>query len=79
MHLREEARFRLAIENDASAALALARENWKVQREPADLRILAAAARATGDASARKTVADWRASTRIEDTALVALAAEAAQ
>jgi tetratricopeptide (TPR) repeat protein len=79
LHLREEARFRLVIENDPPAALALAKENWKVQREPADLHILAAAARATGDAAARKTVADWLASTRIEDAALVAFAAEPAR
>jgi Tfp pilus assembly protein PilF len=75
LHLREEARFRLDIDNNAPAALALAKENWKVQREPADLRILAAAARATGDAAAQKTVADWLVATRIEDTALAALSA----
>ena len=79
LHLREEARFRLVIEKDSSAALALAKQNWKVQREPADLRILAAAARASGDAAARKTVADWLAATRIEDATLVALATEPAR
>jgi predicted Zn-dependent protease len=46
MHRREEARFRLHIEHDAKRALALARDNWAVQREPADLRILGEAARA---------------------------------
>jgi predicted Zn-dependent protease len=45
-HRREEARFRLAIEGDAKAALALARANFDVQREPADLRVLMEAARA---------------------------------
>ena len=45
-HRREEARFRLVIENDPKAALALACDNWTVQREPADLRILVDAARA---------------------------------
>jgi len=49
LHRREEARFRLAIENDAPGALALARDNWTVQREPADLRILIEAARAAGE------------------------------
>ncbi|HTI45069.1 MAG TPA: hypothetical protein VMB76_00830 [Casimicrobiaceae bacterium] len=48
VHRREEARFRLTIEHDAAGALALARDNWKVQREPADLRILQEAARAAG-------------------------------
>ncbi|HEY2815966.1 MAG TPA: hypothetical protein VGK44_02415 [Casimicrobiaceae bacterium] len=49
LHRREEARFRLAIENDATGALALARANWNVQREPADLRVLVEAARAAGE------------------------------
>ena len=79
LHLREEARFRLEIEGDVAAALALAKANWAVQREPADLRILAATARARGDASAMKTVQDWVAATRIEDIAIVALAGGPAQ
>jgi hypothetical protein len=39
-HLREQARFALAIERDPHAALALARENWQTQREAADARLL---------------------------------------
>ncbi len=76
LHMREEARFLLEIADDAPAALALAKENWKVQREPADLRILAAAANANvgNDGGATKIVADWLASTHIEDAALVAFA-----
>ena len=74
VHLREEARFRLDVENDIPAALILAKANWNVQREPADLRILAAAARASGENDARRTVTDWLASTRLEDVAVVALA-----
>jgi Tfp pilus assembly protein PilF len=73
LHLREEARFRLEIESDTAVALALATANWKVQREPADLRILAAAAQASGDAAAMSAVSQWVATTRIEDVALVAL------
>ena len=46
LHRREEARFRLAIENDPEGAVALARANWEVQREPADQRILDEAERA---------------------------------
>ena len=72
VHLREEARFRLDVENDIPAALILAKANWNVQREPADLRILAAAARASGENDARRTVTDWLASTRLEDVAVVA-------
>ena len=66
-HRREEARFRLAIEGDAGAALALARDNWAVQREPADLRILIDAATAAGDAAALKVAAGWVAAHRIGD------------
>jgi len=72
VHLREEARFRLDVENDIPAALALAKANWNVQREPADLRILAAAARASGESDARRLVTEWLASTRLEDVTVVA-------
>ena len=74
LHLREEARFRLDVEDDPKAAVTLALANWNVQREPADLRILAAAARASGDGEAGKVVTAWLASTHIEDAAVVALA-----
>jgi hypothetical protein len=72
LHQREEARFRLAIEGNTQGALALARENWSVQREPADLRILAEAARAANDAGAQKIVDDWIAATCLTDVTLVA-------
>jgi predicted Zn-dependent protease len=73
LHLREQARFALEIDDDAVAALALARRNWSLQREPADLRILAAAARAADDRSALKDVEDWLAATRLEDATVHAL------
>jgi hypothetical protein len=41
IHLREEARFALEVEGDVEAALRLARENFAVQREAADARLLA--------------------------------------
>ena len=69
LHRREEARFRLAIENDARAALALARENWSVQREPADLRVLREAAHAAGDAAMIRMVDNWMATNRLHDVA----------
>jgi tetratricopeptide (TPR) repeat protein len=71
LHRREEARFRLIVERDANAALILARENWSVQREPSDLRILIEAARAAGDADALKVASDWVAATHLEDAAIV--------
>ncbi|HEV7414192.1 MAG TPA: tetratricopeptide repeat protein [Casimicrobiaceae bacterium] len=61
LHEREEARYLLMIENDAAGSLRLARENWQVQREPADLRILSEAASAAGDAGALREVAEWTA------------------
>ncbi len=73
VHRREEARFQWALNNDAQTALRLARENWNVQREPADLRILAEAARATGDAQAQETVRMWLAASGLEYPAVAAL------
>src|SRR4029077_19086041 len=72
-HRREEARFQLALNGDAQAALRLARENWNVQREPADLRVLAEAAAATGDPGAREAVRQWLAQTGLEYPAVAAL------
>jgi tetratricopeptide (TPR) repeat protein len=73
-HRREEARFRLSIENDPKAALSLAVENWRVQREPADLRILIEAAREVRDAGALSLARDWIDAHHLEDRmALAAL------
>src|SRR5262249_54981455 len=41
VHLREEARYALELQGDVRGSLALSRENWQVQKEPADLLILA--------------------------------------
>jgi len=67
VHLREEARFTLHILGDARQALQLANENWVVQKEVADVRILLEAALATPDASALATVKAWLRSSRLED------------
>jgi hypothetical protein len=74
-HQRDNARFELALAGDPRKALALALENWKVQREPADLRILAEAAAATGDAAALGIVNQWLAETGLEYPAVAALVA----
>ncbi len=73
VHERENARFELVLRNDASSALRYALGNWKVQREAADIRILAETAVATNDAAALATVRDWIAKTGYEDVALGAL------
>ncbi len=59
LHRREEALIALAIDNDPARAVALARANFDVQREPADARVLAAAGRAARDAAALRVVEDW--------------------
>ena len=70
LHKREEARYLLTLENDAAGSLRLARENWQVQREPADLRILSEAASAAGDAATQREVAAWTAATGLQYAAL---------
>jgi len=48
VHRREEARYALEVEDDPARALTLARANFAMQKEPADARLLADAARAAG-------------------------------
>jgi Tfp pilus assembly protein PilF len=74
VHQRENARFELALRGDPRRALALARDNWKVQREPSDLLVLAQAANAAGDAATMAAVKQWLADTGIEYPAAAALA-----
>ncbi len=73
LHRREEARFALEIAKNSARALALARENWNVQRESADLRILLSAAKAAGDTAALREAGDWVRAHRLEDAAVAAL------
>lgn len=74
VHQKEESRFALQLLGDAPRALALARENYAVQREPSDARILLEAALATRQAEAATPVRDWMKSSRIESVVLQALA-----
>lgn len=69
LHAREAAVFALE-QGDAAAALRLARENWAVQREPADLRVLARAARAANDRIAIEEVRAWIKRTGLDDARL---------
>ncbi len=66
LHAREAALFALE-QGDHVAALKLARKNWNDQREPADLRLLASAARAAHDAAALADVRDWLKRTGLRD------------
>lgn len=70
VHLREEARFALHLLNRPPDALALAQQNWQVQKEPADARILLEAALAAGDRATAQAIARWVRENRLEDVAL---------
>lgn len=67
LHQQEEARFELALKRNARRAVELAAENWKVQREPRDARILLEAALAAGRPEAAQGALDWLRETGFED------------
>lgn len=73
IHQREEARFTLHLLGDARDALRLAAENWQVQREPQDARILLEAALAAGVPARAAGVLRWLEKTGLEDQAIAAL------
>ena len=73
-HQREQARFALEVQFDPARALALARSNFGVQREPADARILLECAIAAGDAQAAQPALDWLHETGIDAPQLLLLA-----
>lgn len=70
VHLREEARFALEVRRDPAAALVLALDNWRVQKEPADARIALEAAAAARDPAAVRGIVDWLDGTRLESVVL---------
>ena len=76
VHQQEEARFELRTRRDPKKALALAQENWKVQREPRDARIFLEAAIASKNAAAAQPVLDWLKASGIEDPTLRQLGAQ---
>ncbi len=67
VHVREEARFTLALLHNAERALPLAQTNWNVQREPADARILLESALAAKNPPAAQPVLEWMKRNRVED------------
>lgn len=78
VHRREQAMFELHLQAHPQAALRLAQQNWQVQREPADARILLQSALAAGQPQAAAEVLDWMQRSGIEDRRLQALAAQLA-
>ncbi len=72
LHLREEARYRLAL-GEGALALKLATANWAIQHEPWDARLLLQAAQAAGRHDAAEPVRQWLAATGLEDVRLKGL------
>jgi Tfp pilus assembly protein PilF len=70
VHVREEARFTLHLLNDPKTALKLAEENWQVQKEPADIRILLESALAAHDVTSLESARGWLKQTGLEDLQL---------
>lgn len=73
LHLRELARGELVLLNKPHQALATALQNWSVQRESADARILTDAARATKNLQALNQVREWQQALKFEDVQLTNL------
>jgi tetratricopeptide (TPR) repeat protein len=70
VHRREQARFLLDVAGQPAAALAAARENWEVQREPDDVLILLRAAHAARQAAAADAALQFLKLTELEDRRL---------
>jgi tetratricopeptide (TPR) repeat protein len=73
IHMREEARFDLEVLGDARRALAIALDDWDVQKELADARLVAACAAAAGDPAAAAPVRAWMLANHVEDVQLATL------
>ena len=73
-HQKDESRFLLAIQGDAARALQLAQQNFAVQKEPADARILMEAALAARQPDAAQPALDWMAASGMQSVVLQALA-----
>jgi len=75
-HQAEEARFHLVLRKDADTALRLALDNFKVQREPRDARVVLEAALAKGAPDAAEPVFRWLIASGFQDVHIAALAAQ---
>lgn len=74
--LREQSGYLLHVKHDPQAALALAEQNWKVQRAPKDVRVYLEAALAAHQPAAAKPVLDFIASTHLSDVTIDPLVAQ---
>ena len=73
IHQREQARYELELAKDPAVALHVAQQNWQVQKEPADTRLLLQAAVAAKDPAAAEPLLVWLRGTRLEDSELAPL------
>lgn len=78
-HRAEEARFELRLRQDPRTALRLATENYAVQREPRDARVLLEATIAAKDSTSAQSVRDWLRRSGFEDARTRRLALESEQ
>jgi tetratricopeptide (TPR) repeat protein len=76
VHVREEARFTLALLHDPKTALSLAQANWEIQKEPWDARLLLETALASGSHHAARPVIVWLRTNHVEDMRLQQLIAQ---
>src|SRR5205823_12877086 len=67
VHMREEAMFVLAVDGDAKRALAIALDDWAVQKELADARLVASCAVAAHDLAAAEPVRAWMRTNHVPD------------
>jgi tetratricopeptide (TPR) repeat protein len=74
LHQQDEARFHLAMLGDPRGAVRLAAENYRVQREASDARMLMEAALAAKDYAAAQPALDWMKSSGYEDPVCARLA-----
>jgi tetratricopeptide (TPR) repeat protein len=70
LHQREHATFLLEIVKDKKRALALAKNNWRIQKEPADMRLLLAAAISNGDHQTTTEIIQWKNTQKLQDSQL---------
>ncbi len=70
LHQKEEARFALALQGQSERALVLASDNYAVQREPADARMLLEAALAAKRPDAARPALQWMAETGYDGVTL---------
>ena len=70
VHQREQSRFELRLMNNPINAMQIAKQNWEIQKEPADARVYLEAATASKDNVAIQTMMRWLASSHLEDANL---------